>query len=408
MGTETHDYTVALKANQALNVVVKQLGVNVVVIVSAPDGLVITEVNETGARGSESVWIVSAAAGDHGIKVRPLSQEGAGSYELHVAALKDAALATRASTLLVQLDPKAMLDASGFNYIPGATPVYYSTGYEQGAKSLRDALKPAIDFFESKLQVKVTVHLAVLAPDDWARLIARPPYGVPWMALSLRDPATSSPWNGAVFMSATKEGILPGMPTADLQRPGALSPDLAAGLKATGLSFEDGMRLASDETMYHELGHVYTFAYGIAPPRWLAEFLAAFLYVAYEAEFPRPGDPGRAFFAAYMDYTLRTYRPKQRVALDAIGGTRQGGGLGDDYGWYQLHFKKRAEDVYKAQGLAFLQRVREAFPSTVHTHWDIDERLTLEETLARLEKISPGFVKWAADLAAHVPPGGAR
>ncbi len=162
-GNEVHDYTVALKPNQALNIVVKQLGANVVVIVSGPDGRVIAEVNETGARGSESVWIVSAAAGDHGIKVRSLSQERAGSYELHVAALreatdddrkrlemqkafpttlrllnegpasradarealekafmaaralKDTAMAARASTLLVQLDPKAVLDASGLN-----------------------------------------------------------------------------------------------------------------------------------------------------------------------------------------------------------------------------------------------------------------------------------------------------
>ncbi len=203
-------------------------------------------------------------------------------------------------------------------------------------------------------------------------------------------------------MSATKEGILPGMSAADLQRPGALSPDLAAALKATGLSFEEGMRLASDEAMYQELGHVYAFAYGTQPsPRWLAEFLADFLYVAFDAECPRPGDPGRAFFAAHVDYTLRTHTPKQRVALDAIGGARQGAGVGDDYGWYQLQFKKRAEEVYKVQGLAFLDRVREAFPPT-------DKRLTLEETLARLEKISPGFVKWAADLAPQAPSGSAR
>jgi hypothetical protein len=45
--------------------------------------------------------------------------------------------------------------------------------------------------------------------------------------------------------------------------------------------------------------------------------------------------------------------------------------------------------------------VRDAFPPT-------KESVSLEESLARLEKISPGWIKWAADLAARPPSGSAH
>jgi hypothetical protein len=153
--------------------------------------------------------------------------------------------------------------------------------------------------------------------------------------------------------------------------------------------------------MYHELGHVYTQAYGIAPRRvsgnaahWLNEFLATYLWVAYETDVARPRDPGRIFMAALANYHLATYRP-QGVTLEAIGGN------GVRYSWFQFQFIRRAEQVYKAQGLAFFQRVRDAFPPT-------SESISVQESLARLEKISPGFVKWAADLAAPASSGGVR
>jgi hypothetical protein len=440
-GTEKHEYRVTLKPQQALHIVVNSRGVNIVMNVSGPDGEPIVETG-SHARPSptESVWVIASKAGDYTLGVLCNARLRGGRYELRVDALRDAtaddrkhvalqdallaalrsdtlraaresfrqvltaaralkddAVATTASNvLLLQLDPSFVLETSGLNSIPGAPRAYYSSGYEQRARSMRDRLKPAIDFFESKLQVNVTVHLALLARDDWSRLTAMP-YSTPFSALALRDPTTSSPRIGLVCIGTTHEASMEQM-WAEMKRPGALSPDVAAALKATGVSFDDGAQLGSDERMYHELGHVYAQAYGIVVPgrgRWLNEFLATFLWVAYEAEVPRPRDPGRMFMAALTDYHLATYRPKG-VTLGQIGANGPG-----DRGWYELQFRKRAEDVYKTQGVAFFQRVRNVFPPT-------NEPISLEESLTRLEKISPGWIKWAADLAALGPSEGAR
>jgi hypothetical protein len=442
--SETHDYVVALQERQTLHLVVNHTGADPVIVVRAPGGGVITEMDTPdGANGSKSLWIVASATGDHTISVRArgVARAGSGEYVLRVEALrettpedrkrlemqnawfaafrlldegprryaaagerlketitaaralKDDVMATAASTRLVRLDPKAALDTLELKFVPGATPLYYSSGHEQRAISIRDRLRPAIDFFESKLQVKVQVHVAVLAREDWTRLLTRPLYGMPWPVLAPGDPATSSPRVGLVGMPATTE--LTKGPVAALQKPGVLSPDIAAAVKATGLSFEEGMRLWSDETMYHELGHIYTIAYGIEVDGWLNEFLAQFFTVAYDAEAAPPAGPVRAFSDALRHFTLHTYKPK-RVALEDI--QHGASAYPADYAWYQYQFLVRAEDVYKAQGMAFLARVKDAFPPG-------DGPLSVDETLARLEKISPGSVEWARNLAR---PGGQK
>ncbi len=440
-GTETHEYRVTLKAQQALHVIANEVGVNLTMNVSGPDGEPIVEmVSPAGPNASDSLWVIASKTGDYTLAVR--NARGSGRYELRVDALRDAtaddrkhlelqdallaafrsddlraardsfrqvltaaralkddAVATRAGTVLLQLDPRMVLETSGLNSIPGAPYAYSSSGYEHRARSMRDRLKPAIDFLDSNLQVAVTVHLAVLARDDWSRLIARFPYGTPFQALAPRDPTTSSPRDAVVFMPVTDPGSGGWEQMwAEMRRPGALAPGVAATLKATGVSFDDGAQLSSDERMYHELGHVYAQAYGIGlrgdGGKWLNEFLANYLSVAYATEVPRPRDPGRIFFAALTNYHLATYRP-QGGTLEAIGGN------GLRYSWFQFQFVKRAEEVYKTQGLAFLQRVRDTLPPT-------NESISVQESLARLEKISPGFVKWAADLAAQGSSGGVR
>ena len=65
-----------------------------------------------------------------------------------------------------------------------------------------------------------------------------------------------------------------------------------------------------------------------------------------------------------------------------------------DYGWYQAQFEKRAADVYKAQGLAFLKRAKDVLPPT-------NQPIAVDEALKRLEQVSPGFVEWAASLSAR-------
>ena len=62
-----------------------------------------------------------------------------------------------------------------------------------------------------------------------------------------------------------------------------------------------------------------------------------------------------------------------------------------------LDLTRRAEEVYKTKKLDFLKEVKAAFPA--HEKRPVPVDVSLE----RLEKISPGFLEWARQLA-----GGAR
>ena len=64
----------------------------------------------------------------------------------------------------------------------------------------------------------------------------------------------------------------------------------------------------------------------------------------------------------------------------------------ENYNWYQAAFALQAAEVFQAEGLGFLARVREAFPVTDGLALDSDAVLT------RLEAIRPGFRAWAERL----------
>ena len=102
------------------------------------------------------------------------------------------------------------------------------------------------------------------------------------------------------------------------------SSEALQALNATGLSFEQGMREAADDLLYHELGHIYTVAYGIGPPNmWFNEFLANYLMEAYLAEdSPR----SRVFGVARRDWFI-TLKPRY-TSLDDLERLYIGVGVG--------------------------------------------------------------------------------
>ena len=220
-------------------------------------------------------------------------------------AMKDTAALLAINEQLVGLDPKAMLDDSGASRLPGPLPVYASRGLTQRANALRERLIPAIAFFEARLGVKSTVHLAVLNRRDWEKL-STVPYGVPW------SNQTPTGVESIVCAPATLD-VFDGFTKSMNQGKGWSSEALQA-LDATGLSFEQGMREAADDLLYHELGHIYTVAYGIGPPNmWFNEFLANYLMEAYLAEAaPR----SRAFGVARRDWFI-TLEPRY-TSLDDL------------------------------------------------------------------------------------------
>jgi hypothetical protein len=83
---ETHSYRVAVKSDQYFSLRVEQLGIDVVVDVSGPDGKLVEEFDSpNGDRGPEVVSLVANSTGDYRIDVRPLEARGsAGNYQIEL------------------------------------------------------------------------------------------------------------------------------------------------------------------------------------------------------------------------------------------------------------------------------------------------------------------------------------
>jgi hypothetical protein len=431
---ETHAYRVALKANQALHIVARQLGADIVVTLRGTDGKPVVEMDTpTGSEGAESVWFVAPTSGDFQVDVRPF-EASAGRYELTVETVREAtpddakrvqmqALFLEANRLGLQRTPEAQQAAIGkfketaalarsvgerdmaalsvrsiggidigagletlaLPSLPGKVPVHYSPGYEPRAAKLRDRLAKAVDFFEQRLGVTPKIHLAVLTQEHWSD-VSSPgvPYGIPNSLMSRSG-------SGLVCLSATHEAF------DELGRSiKAELPDAALkAIESTGLSFEEGMREFGDGIMYHELGHIYAAAYGIAMPnRWVNELLANYLSIAYTSEqaanpqLEKLGEILSSGFIRGPRPTHTTLEDFERLYLGV--GAR-------NFGWYQMQITRRADEVYKTKKLAFLKEVKAAFPPYEKRPVPVDV------SLERLEKIAPGFLDWARQLA-----GGAR
>jgi Zn-dependent oligopeptidase len=439
--SNTHEFRVALNEHQAAHVIVNQLGVDVVVAVSGPDGEPIIEMDSpNGSDGPESVWVIASKSGDYTFRVRPLERTASGRYEFRVETIRDAtaedrtrvrlqralvsgtralerggrenrlaaakdlkeafaaaveikdmATAAAVGTSFVRLDPSAALDILRVSRAHGATPLYFSRGFEQRAREMRERLERATRFFDSRLNVAPKVMLAVLSQADWTALTSFPRYPVPWSVVPSWSVAPDRA--ALVTVPAGREGR---GQIAAMMQPGALPADVVKSLEATGLPMRDGLLVATDGVMYHELGHTYADAVGL-PPRanWLIEFFADYLWVAYFAD--GSVDPRVvAYTNAWRTWRLSAH--PTHTSLDDFDRLYFGV---DNYGWYQAQFEKRAEEVYKTQGLAFLERVKEVLPPT-------DQPIAVDEALKRLEQVSPGFIAWAASLSAANQPASPR
>jgi len=426
-GGDEHDYQVAGTAGRTLHVVIEQQGIDVIVSLIDPDGDVILDMDSpNGNSGPESIWLIPTKSGRYGIRVKTFDPNGAGRYELSVEppriptrddklyAEAQAAMAVanrqiggggaqsrraainglqRASVAarkagkadvalslnfqLLALDAKAALDGLGLRVgLAEGIVTYSSAGAEARTATLRQKLIPAIRFFESRLDVRPPVYLAVLDLRDW-KFITTVPYGVPWSNMSTA---------AVVGMPAAHDffGLVPAM-----RKRGLPSETLAKRLSASGLSLEQAMRASADEVMFHELGHNYAAAYGIsAPNNWFGELLATYFADVYRIETrsnslaPILDDVGREMFAKVTP---------EHTSLDDFERLYLSVGV-ENYVWYQRRFEERAEEVYKTQGFAFVARIRDLFPKDT-------PRMRVDDVLARLETVSPGWKDWAERLA---------
>jgi CHAT domain-containing protein/tetratricopeptide (TPR) repeat protein len=90
-GGEAHSYRVSLRAGQYLQVLVDQKGIDAAVSLFAPDGKKLSEVDNNPSVGSESIFVVADATGDHRLELKsPNKDVKAGRYEIKIKELREA------------------------------------------------------------------------------------------------------------------------------------------------------------------------------------------------------------------------------------------------------------------------------------------------------------------------------
>jgi hypothetical protein len=258
--------------------------------------------------------------------------------------------------------------------LAGDVPVYHSPGYVRRAAELQALIDDGRRFFDDSLGLRAEVSLAVLAEADWSRL-TDVPYTIPFYS------------SGAalIFLPATTAG-----PIVDdyLASQARLPAARLARIRDAGFDYEQGAHTMVDLIGYHELGHLYTRAYGIQPPSpWMHEFLATYFAYAYlRRAQPRLADLWDGMVAAPPDD-----RP-QHTSLPDFDRLYFGVGP-ENYFWYQGTYATRATEVFARHGLGFVSAVRDAFPAGGDA-----AQHSGEEVLAALERIDPGFMAWADSL----------
>jgi CHAT domain-containing protein/Tfp pilus assembly protein PilF len=90
-GGEVHAYTFKPEAGQFVSIVVEQRGIDVVVVVLAPDGKHLAEVDSpNGSNGPEPLSFVANGSGNYRIEVRPLEKTATGRYAIRIEAIRAA------------------------------------------------------------------------------------------------------------------------------------------------------------------------------------------------------------------------------------------------------------------------------------------------------------------------------
>ncbi len=91
-GGQTHGYQLTLAAQQYLHLIVEQKGIDVVVVVSGPEGKKLVEMDSpNGTTGPEGISLLTETAGNYRIEVRsPEPTAAAGRYEIKLLELRAA------------------------------------------------------------------------------------------------------------------------------------------------------------------------------------------------------------------------------------------------------------------------------------------------------------------------------
>jgi hypothetical protein len=261
--------------------------------------------------------------------------------------------------------------------IDGPIPAHVSGGAEQRAKELQAMLVSGMAFYEERIGVSPTFTLALLDPPAWKAVVGDSvPYGLPFVS------------RGVMVLPYQKEGAIV---TGYMAHASYLPEEVVKLVEASRRPFAAHVADMVDLVGYHELGHLYVREWGIkSDTRWFGELLATYFGYAFMAE--RKPDLARSWEIVSKSDARTT--PQHRSLAD-FERLYSGVGAGN-YIWYQNRFSERVFAVFRTEGLDFLRKVKDAFPSLAN------ETLTSDEVLVRLEKIRPGFRAWATSIEAPI------
>lgn len=251
---------------------------------------------------------------------------------------------------------------------------YHSVGGKARAEKLEADIADMAAFYRERLGTQVDVTVAVLNPQDWAR-VNPGPYGLPGV---YGDPPL-------IFMPAAPGGMASQFMQA---RKDAIPPEiLKAYLQANNTSFEVVAEDFVDLIGFHELGHALCERYGINRQcKWLDEFVASYFAYAFISE-QRP-ELKRVF-----DLLGRpSYRRPNTTSLADFEQLYDGV---DDFGWYHGMFEAHIRDLYPRMGIGFLEQLKASFPSQSHPVGQAAPALSSDTVLDKLEAFAPGFKAWA-------------
>lgn len=171
------------------------------------------------------------------------------------------------------------VQALGLESSRNVITVYYPKGHEEKALRLRTLIETAADFYDRELGVREKLHLAVLLPPEWGRLITWQPYGMPGVA--------GTP--PVAFLPATDDNLAANDAIAIRA---SVSPGAISQIEGAGYSYDQASRRSVDLVGLHELGHTYARAFGIrVPSRWAGEMLAGAQLRLVSGTVPADGAP---------------------------------------------------------------------------------------------------------------------
>lgn len=162
-GGDSHFYSIRLEKGQFAGIVVDQRGIDVVVLVFAPDGKQLGEVDSpNGDKGPEPVSVFAKTTGDYRVEVRSLEKNAPfGRYEIKVTELRAGTEQDRINDLAARLaGAKSKEDATALLATENelVTPALGQAVYKQGV-SLLNARNFPQSLFVFELMLKLGEQL---------------------------------------------------------------------------------------------------------------------------------------------------------------------------------------------------------------------------------------------------------